>query len=192
MAKKSFDAKYVEAALGSLISHRLGRTPEGVAIWLTAKEKFPSAEFPSNVWKNDDPLSTGEKASLAAVMKEASSGNAEDGASQAAQGKGMWSSNLNFAWDVILRLQYNTEQSPGWTQNKSSKAKRINFVDFWVETVDRKYWDLVADIVAADLFQTGYLPHRAPMSANIGASYCFQRSYTKPHSISLPSFSPGT
>ncbi|KKK26584.1 hypothetical protein ARAM_007229, partial [Aspergillus rambellii] len=138
------DAKFLEAALDRLCSKDLARTPEGVAIWLAAKERFPKITFPSKVWKHEDPLDAKERNQLAKVMKESSSGESEDkGPGSGAKQSGVWNSKLHFAWDAVLN-------SLGALVKEPSKS-RLSFVDFWTEVVDnglfasassdeRKYW----------------------------------------------------
>ncbi|PYI36682.1 hypothetical protein BP00DRAFT_331140 [Aspergillus indologenus CBS 114.80] len=147
--------KFVEVALERLCAHDLAKTPEGVAVWLAAKDGFPAATFPAQVWKHEDPLDAKERVALAKVMKDSSSdasagaGQPDEegkkgGAAAAAANSGVWNSKLHFAWDVVLgRL----------AQVSKAKAKesRLGFAEFWTEVVDnglfaaasseeRKYW----------------------------------------------------
>ncbi|PYH78239.1 hypothetical protein BO82DRAFT_291688 [Aspergillus uvarum CBS 121591] len=147
--------KLVEVALERLCAHDLAKTPEGVAVWLAAKEGFPSAKFPAKVWKHEDPLDAKERVSLGKVMKDSSSNSSASAGQQeeeegkkggAAANSGVWNSKLHFAWDVVLgRL----------AQVPKAKAKgessRLGFAEFWTEVVDnglfaaasseeRKYW----------------------------------------------------
>ncbi|RAK72559.1 DNA-directed DNA polymerase POL5 [Aspergillus fijiensis CBS 313.89] len=149
--KEQVNVALVEVALERLCAHDLARTPEGVAVWLAAKEAFPSAKFPAKVWKHEDPLDAKERVSLGKVMKDssdssASSSASEDGDGQKKGSSGVWNSKLHFAWDVVLgRL----------AQVPKAKAKgessRLGFAEFWTEVVDnglfaaasseeRKYW----------------------------------------------------
>ncbi|KAB8074737.1 DNA polymerase phi-domain-containing protein [Aspergillus leporis] len=145
LSAQKADAKYVETALEHLCSNELARTPEGVAIWLAAKDLFPKVQFPTKVWKHDDPLDAKERNQLAKVMKDSSVSEAENQGGNP-KSSGVWSSKLHFAWDAVLsRLG----DSPA--KDSKSKTSRLSFVDFWTEVVDnglfaassseeRKYW----------------------------------------------------
>ena len=122
----------MDAALNSLSSHDLVRSPEGVAIWLAAKDLFPTASFPSKAWKHDDPLDTKERNSLAKIMKESSSEESQGGG-QNSKSSGVWNSKLHFAWDAVL-----TRTSDSSKDGSKSKSSRLSFPDFWTEVVDSR------------------------------------------------------
>ncbi|KAJ5701853.1 hypothetical protein N7488_009401 [Penicillium malachiteum] len=143
LSARNMDAKYLEAALEGLCSHDLARSPEGVAVWLAAKDMFPAANFPSKIWKHDDPLDPKERSNLAKIMKESSI--EEDKGENKAKSSGTWNSKLHFAWDAIISRTSET------TKSKESKPSRLSFGEFWTEVVDnglfaasssdeRKYW----------------------------------------------------
>lgn len=145
LSSRKADAKYVEAAVDRLCSHDLARSPEGVAIWLAARDMFPTANLPSKVWKHDDPLDPKERNSLAKIMKESSAEQSE-GENKGNKSSGVWNSKLHFAWDAVL-----SRTSDGGAKSKSSKHTRVSFSEFWLEVVDnglfasaaseeRKYW----------------------------------------------------
>lgn len=133
LAARKMDAKYIEAALERLCSHDLARSPEGIAVWLAAKDMFPNATFPSKVWKHDDPLDTKERSSLSKIMKESGAGASEsENKANTAKSSGVWNSKLHFAWDAVL------SRTSVETKDKSKKP-RMSFVDFWTEVVDSEY-----------------------------------------------------
>ncbi|RAK82890.1 DNA polymerase V [Aspergillus costaricaensis CBS 115574] len=148
LAAQKADAKFLESALERLCLNDLARTPEGVAIWLAAKDLFPEVKFPSKVWKHDDPLDAKERNQLAKVMKESSSADSESEGGNKAKSSGVWNSKLHFAWDtVISRLA----DAPTKESKSKGSSSRISFADFWTEVVDnglfasssseeRKYW----------------------------------------------------
>ncbi|KAL6232898.1 hypothetical protein BDW75DRAFT_216475 [Aspergillus navahoensis] len=140
LASGKADGKLVEVALERLCSNDLARTPEGVAIWLAAKDLFPGISFASKVWKHDDPLDLKERNQLTKVMKDSSTGSEDEG-DKGAKASGFWNSKLHFAWDAALMSLKGTKES----------KSRLSFVDFWTEVVDnglfaaasseeRKYW----------------------------------------------------
>lgn len=124
------DVKFLEAALNGLCSHDLARSPEGVAVWLAAKDMFPKADYPAKVWKHDDPLDTKERSSLSKIMKESSS--EEDKGESKAKSSGTWNSKLHFAWDAVISRTVVSDKK------KASKSSRLSFSDFWTEVVDSK------------------------------------------------------
>lgn len=134
LASQKAGAKYVEVALERLCSNDLARTPEGVSIWLAAKETYPKADFPSKVWKHDDPLDSRERNQLAKVMKESSAADSEAGSQgNNPKSSGVWSSKLHFAWDAVIR------QLADVSAKKSKSSSRLSFADFWTEVVDSKF-----------------------------------------------------
>ncbi|GAB1195078.1 hypothetical protein APSETT444_004332 [Aspergillus pseudonomiae] len=147
LSAQNADAKFVESALERLCTHDLARTPEGVSIWLAAKDLFPKVQLPSKVWKHDDPLDAKERNQLAKVMKESSVSEAEgENKGSKAKASGVWNSKLHFAWDAVLSRLSETS-----AKESKSKTSRLSFIDFWTEVVDnglfaasssdeRKYW----------------------------------------------------
>ncbi|PYH44313.1 DNA-directed DNA polymerase POL5 [Aspergillus saccharolyticus JOP 1030-1] len=150
-ANNSAAAKCVEVALERLCAHELAKTPEGVAVWVLAKEAFPHARFPGKVWKHDDPLDARERNSLAKVMKDSSDGKVEEAGEalpekkKGAASSGVWNSKLHFAWELVL------SRLPVGQESKSKGASRLGFSEFWGDVVDnglfaaasseeRKYW----------------------------------------------------
>jgi DNA polymerase phi len=141
LSSRNMDAKFVEAAVERLCSYGLAASPEGVAIWLAAKDMFPNANFPNKTWKHDDPLDPKERGSLSKIMKESSSEQGEG--ENKSKSSGVWNSKLHFAWEAVM-----SRTSDG---SSKSKSARLSFADFWLEVVDnglfasassdeRKYW----------------------------------------------------
>ncbi|OJD12938.1 hypothetical protein AJ78_06544 [Emergomyces pasteurianus Ep9510] len=148
-----FDIKYAEAALDSLCQNGLSRTPEGVAIWTTAKDLFPTMKFPEGEWQHGSPLHIREKATLAKIMKETSESQSVPGKENSKpQNSGVWNPKLHFAWDIVLQKLYaQPPEQNGLAKDKHSKPTQASFTDIWTEVVDnglfaaasseeRKYW----------------------------------------------------
>ncbi|KAK6838678.1 hypothetical protein RU639_000844 [Aspergillus parasiticus] len=147
LSAQKAEVKFVESALERLCTNELARTPEGVAIWLAAKDLFPKVKLPSKVWKHDDPLDVKERNQLAKVMKESSVSEAEgENKGSNPKSSGVWNSKLHFAWDAVLSRLSETS-----AKESKSKTSRLSFSDFWTEVVDnglfaasssdeRKYW----------------------------------------------------
>ncbi|KAI4104025.1 MAG: hypothetical protein L6R37_003507 [Teloschistes peruensis] len=120
---------FVQAIVEKLHENALAKTSEGIAIWLAIQRDFPSIQLPGGVWRNDNPLHRKEKSKLAKILKEVSSENASDDASEKLAQKGNWNSRLHFVWNIVL-----TELA------KESVAKNAQdtttFGEFWQEAVD--------------------------------------------------------
>ena len=132
LSARKMDAKYLEAVIERLCSYDLARTPEGIAVWLAAKDLFPQTSFPQKVWKHDDPLDPKERNSLSKIMKESST--EESDGQKSSKSSGVWNSKLHFAWDAVL-----SRTSDGISKSKGSKSSRLSFSDFWTEVVDSKW-----------------------------------------------------
>ncbi|KAL2870992.1 DNA-directed DNA polymerase POL5 [Aspergillus lucknowensis] len=149
LSAQKADTQVVEVALEKLCSGDLTRTPEGVAIWVAAKDCFPGIGFPGKVWKHDDPLDSKERTQLAKVMKESSTSESSGEAEGGAKVSGVWNSKLHFAWDAVVKTLSSVPTKEASKIKASSN--RLSFSDFWAEVVDnglfasasseeRKYW----------------------------------------------------
>ncbi|APA05757.1 hypothetical protein sscle_01g005270 [Sclerotinia sclerotiorum 1980 UF-70] len=142
-ALEQMDQDQAESTLSKLCDAGLGLSPEGVGIWLRARDKFPKMKFPSKPWgQSGNPLE--HLNSLAKALKESSSSEESSGKGQQAKQTGTWNPKLHFVWDIVLS-QY--------VKAANSKAKNImsEFDKFWKVTVDenlfsasasreRKFW----------------------------------------------------
>mgnify|MGYP002717880839 CR=1 FL=1 len=133
LAARKMEPKYIQSALEQLCVRDLARSPEGVAIWLAAKDMFPNATFPSKIWKHDDPLDSKERSSMSKIMKESGAAASEgENKVNTAKSSGVWNNKLHFAWDAVL------SRTSVEAKDKSKKS-RMTFTDFWTEVVDSKY-----------------------------------------------------
>jgi DNA polymerase phi len=123
---KTLTKDFNSSLITTLVRHKLLRTPEGVAIWLNQEDANLRLQS-STLWKHGSPLSRKGASTLANIMKDAKPQQADSDASMDSQGKAMWSPQLHFAWDVVLRELYN-----------EIKDDRLSFQDFWLQVVDRK------------------------------------------------------
>lgn len=190
LSAQKADAKFVETALERLCSNDLAKTPEGVSIWLAAKELFPSVSFPSKVWKHDDPLDARERNSLTKVMKESSSSDSEDG--NAAKSSGVWNSKLHFAWEAVIS-KFSAAPAKEKSKSKGDGSSRLSFIDFWTEVVDSEFSPLSSSLdhfLTVD--QTACLLLLRRRNASIGASCSSTSSLTKLPCTWLLKFSPRT
>ena len=117
-------ATYAQYVIAKLHSEGLAKTLEGVALWTTAQQTFPSLRWPKDVFRHHDPLHRKEQPMLAKVLK----GSAFEVTSGSGEGKGSntgwWTLQLHFAWEVIL------------TSVLQESGKKIRFADLWTEVVD--------------------------------------------------------
>jgi DNA polymerase phi len=119
--------KQAEYTLNKLHDEGLALSPEGVGIWLTARNLLPDTKFPSKPWGlSGNPLE--HLKTLAKALKESSS---NDEASPQAKQTGNWNPQLHFVWNIVL-AQY--------AQAVKSKTHGIKkeFENFWKVAVDGK------------------------------------------------------
>ncbi|CZT47188.1 related to DNA polymerase V [Rhynchosporium secalis] len=120
----------------------LASSPEGVGIWITARNLFPDMKFPSKPWgSSGNPLDHFK--TLAKALKESSSDEGADKSQQAKQ-TGNWNAKLHFVWSFVLA------QYAAGVKSKLDGI-RSEFENFWKVTVDdnlfsdkasseRKFW----------------------------------------------------
>jgi hypothetical protein len=114
-----------------LTSFNLTNTPEGVSIWLTVKAQFADI-LPKNVWDNEDPLCKKERTRLAKILKEDFRNTSDKGDDENIKSAGA-NPNPIFAWDVVLSEILRRDQAD------SEGAQKLEFPQFWLDTVDSKY-----------------------------------------------------
>lgn len=127
---------FVEDIISVLNANKLIRTPDGVAIWLTAQKTLPHANLLKHVWKYSHPLAAKDINNLAEVMKNART--QEDDAEHGAQGSTSWSASLHFAWGVVSGFFYEQEilgAAKGAHKGKHSH-ELVQFSEFWRVVVD--------------------------------------------------------
>lgn len=113
-----------------LVNIGLGKTAEGVGIWLKALTCYPSMKMPSKPWSH--PLATKSLQELANVLKE--NVKHDDGSQEAAVfavKSGNWNATLHFVWDLVLN--YFVEEA-----GSKSMSKAEHFQLFWTAIIDGK------------------------------------------------------
>ncbi len=132
LRSKGRNVKYAQLIIDKLHESSLAKTPEGVAIWIMVQSEIPNVILPADTWQNNDPLDVKEKARVAKILKEASTGDFNQaGTSSKASQKGSWTSKLHFAWDVVLTQLLIPEHT-----GKPRSSTRQNFEGFWSDCVD--------------------------------------------------------
>ncbi|RYO88679.1 hypothetical protein DL762_003605 [Monosporascus cannonballus] len=89
-----------EETVQKLAEIGLGKTAEGVGIWLKARNCYPGMKFPSKPWK--DPLTASSLPELARVLKENVNQDTGEDASISKIKQSNWTAQLHFVWDLIL------------------------------------------------------------------------------------------
>ena len=146
-------------------SNGLSKSPEGIAIWITARSIYPEIQVPKKVWKNGDPLHRKERTSLARALKETSSNEDSKDVKKNDVQRGTWVPRLHYAWEVVFEELLKTEPS------------RMEFSDLWVEAVDSKYiqdHSYSKTCIVADTMQTACLPLHRQKKESIG-DFCSSR-----------------
>lgn len=153
---------HAEFTLKKLYNSGLAATPEGVGIWLTARNRFPNMEFPSKPWgQSGNPLD--HLKPLAKALKESSVGEKSPKDQKQVAQTGSWNSKLHFVWNIVLG-QY--------AQTIVAGGSDSDFKNFWKVAVDGKLCQVRYSNPGADYFQKIFSPHLRLQSANFGASYC--------------------
>lgn len=114
--------KLAESTLQAVAEANMAKTPEGVAIWIVALNKFPDLKV--KPWKH--PLSPKSFAELATVLRE----NFNDGVEPGEKGnkQASWSAQLPFIWNLLLSHFSKEEESAD------------DFDQFWSRVVDDSFF----------------------------------------------------
>ncbi|KAI1478863.1 hypothetical protein K445DRAFT_319355 [Daldinia sp. EC12] len=115
-----------EATLQKLADIGLGKTAEGIGIWMKARTCYPNLKTPAKPWH--DPMNPSVLSEVARVLKDnVAQDNGEDAAIAKAK-QGGWSAQLHFVWDLILATFLGSE-----TEGKQGKEQlRL----FWTTVID--------------------------------------------------------
>ena len=117
-----------EHTLEKLLDSGLAVSPEGVGIWLTARDRFPDMKLPAKPWGHSgNPLE--HLKPLAKALKESSSPDESDPTTKHAKQTGNWNPQLHFVWDVVL-AQY------AKAVKTDVNGIQIDFENFWKVAVD--------------------------------------------------------
>ncbi|KAI1759832.1 DNA polymerase phi-domain-containing protein [Hypoxylon sp. FL1150] len=86
-----------EETLQKLSEIGLGKTAEGIGIWMRARSCYPSLKTPAKPWH--DPMNPSVLSEVARVLKD---NVAQDNGEDAKAKQGGWNAQLHFVWDLIL------------------------------------------------------------------------------------------
>lgn len=123
--------KAAEITYQKLVESGIVKTSEGVGVWLALQAHSPGVAAPKDIWTKNSPLLATNLATLAKVLKESGSKEAE-GAKQ----KGSWSPKLGFVWNFVLDVYFS--DSKPWKTVRESKHGVPAWADFWKTVVDGK------------------------------------------------------
>lgn len=124
--------KCAEEVLERLNTFKLVSTPEGVAVWLTVKAHYPEA-LPEGVWHDKDPLAKKERSRLAKILKEDFNKSESEDAKDETTKTGTTNPNPSFTWDLAFAEILQRDE-----QSKSDSKDKVEFPQFWIDTVDSK------------------------------------------------------
>lgn len=116
-----------EETLQKLADIGLGKTAEGVGIWLKARNCYPHMKLPPKPWK--DPLAASSLPELARVLKENVRQDTGEDTTVSKIKQGNWTAQLHFVWDLILESFIHS----GETGKSHDKG---HFKLFWGTVVD--------------------------------------------------------
>ncbi|TGJ86702.1 hypothetical protein E0Z10_g2044 [Xylaria hypoxylon] len=116
-----------EAALQGFSDIGLGKTAEGVGIWLRARSCYPNIKLPPKPWV--DPLSPASLPEVARVLKENVANDTGEDAAVAKLKQSNWTAQLHFVWDLILATLLESN-----TKDKKHTKEQVKL--FWTTVID--------------------------------------------------------
>lgn len=115
------------------VKQSLAHTPEGVAVWLQAREQIPNAKLPKHIWHHRDPLSKKEISNVAQIMQKHKNLSQGVDSTRTKSSTGERQDSPHFAWKIVLRhLAERNEEDNTFAQKDSS------FTKFWTNALDGK------------------------------------------------------
>ncbi|KAI0889623.1 DNA polymerase phi-domain-containing protein [Annulohypoxylon maeteangense] len=115
-----------EETLQQLSDIGLGKTAEGIGIWMKARSCYPGLKTPAKPW--NDPMSPGVLPEVARVLKDnVAQDNGDDAAITKAK-QGGWTAQLHFVWDLILATFVG--------QDAGEKGRKDQLKLFWTTVID--------------------------------------------------------
>ncbi|KAI9710516.1 MAG: DNA-directed DNA polymerase [Bogoriella megaspora] len=124
--------KFLQDMLAALVEHKLEKTPEGVALWLTTRSNSKKIAFPEKCWHKDNPLDRKDRPKLISAMKGNRSDNTSDAKDQQASRSGSNQTRMSFAWTILL-----SEEAGRLFRKETEPVERAKkFAGFWNAMVD--------------------------------------------------------
>ncbi|KAI1639924.1 DNA polymerase phi-domain-containing protein [Biscogniauxia mediterranea] len=116
-----------EQTLQKLSDIGLGKTAEGIGMWMRARSSYPNMKIPTKPWQ--DPMSPAVLPEVARVLKENVAQDTGEDKTVAKIKQSNWTAQLHFVWDLIL--QTFTAQ-----REKGKKQGQEQFKLFWTTVID--------------------------------------------------------
>ncbi|QYT00940.1 DNA polymerase V (Phi) [Trichoderma simmonsii] len=121
-ALQQMDQAHAKSTLEKLSSAGVAKTPEGVAVWLVALNRFPDLKV--KPWQH--PLSRKTLGDLTAILKESFNDSSKNPSSNSRNNQqASWTAQLHFVWDLILNHYL-----------KAGDSEVEDFAHFWGRVVD--------------------------------------------------------
>lgn len=156
--------------IASLDSRGLLKSPEGVALWLTAKDSFQNVKLPKKVWHHRNPLSSQDRGELTRILlknavesKEVEQPQQNGEGKKKMKGSGARQSMPSFAWSVILQHLYKTDDGkdlssfwedclakPMFSANSSAERKSLG-LQIFSHAIKTAPAELLGDIVHSNI-----------------------------------------
>lgn len=111
----NMDQTWAATVLQSLCDNRLGKTSEGVALWISAEKLFPALMKPAKIFEDNDPLSIKNRTLLLRILREDTFESDTSSKDKQPQ-KSSWSSKPHFAWDVIFNALSDEQYARFWRE----------------------------------------------------------------------------
>ncbi|GAW14514.1 hypothetical protein ANO14919_039170 [Xylariales sp. No.14919] len=115
------------AALQGFSDIGLGKTAEGVGIWLRARSCYPKIKLPPKPWV--DPLSAAALPEVARVLKENVANDTGEDAAIPKLKQSNWTAQLHFVWDLILETLLESNAA-----DKKRTKEQVKL--FWTTVID--------------------------------------------------------
>jgi DNA polymerase phi len=138
-------SKAAEITYQRLVESGMAKTGEGVGIWLALQTHQPNVTPPRDVWSTGSPLIIANLATLAKVLKESGSKDAEG-----AKSKGSWNPKLGFVWESVLNVYFSDDEA--WKSIREGKHAISEWAEFWRVVVDGELHDLPTPLYAPQSF----------------------------------------
>lgn len=164
------NADLVLSLIASLDSRSLLKSPEGVALWLTAKDNFESIKLPKKIWHHRNPLSSQDRGELTRILlknavesKEIEQPQQNGEGKKKIKGSGARQSMPSFAWSVILQHLYKTDDGkdlaqfwedcvakPMFSANSSAERKSLG-LQIFSQAIKTAPAELLGDVVHSNI-----------------------------------------
>jgi DNA polymerase phi len=150
--------------LDSWLQKGLLKSPEGVALFLLCKKRFPTVKLPKNCWHNNDPFSPQERPVLTKILLQ-NSIDEDDGSKNGVKASGARQSSPNFAWTVVLAHFFETEDVKSFSQfwsecvakpmfsSSSSTERKALGLQIFTKAVAAAHASLLSSVVHPNIMQ---------------------------------------